>query len=327
MIKGALSKFLIPKNWSIFLGVCLFALIYVNIPYESIRGDVSFVDLGNYERNFSEKSYALVKAGGSIKGYISNEVLWDVTVRWLMRILDMDPRGVLKITSFISIFFMASYVRRGAGWWWLLFLFNPLLIDFVMSQCRLSFAMGLFFASLLTKRKLAVLLISCVSLYIHTAMLVFVGLYWLAWLAFRYPQYCRKHVWVGIFILSTTAIFIAALMGPLNSLAAGFYGEDRRIGRYIQTGSSLTYASFWILLIPIFSFIRPKLCRIPNVGYALSILVLFSATVVFDVYGSRFVAAALPCIICSVFRLDGNLKTGVVSLFAIFTMAQLHYWL
>ena len=314
-----------PKNFITQMLACaLFAWVFVSIPYESIRGGVAFVDRDNYEQTFLGKSYVLKKAAGSIKGYISNEVLWDFTVRSIIDYFSIEPLTALTAISYFVIFVMAVYVKRGAGWLWLIFLFNPLLIDFVMSQCRLAFAMGLFYLALLSKRKWIVFTVTLISLFIHTAMLPLTSFYWGGWLVYR--SKLKSYPWVCLVCLFAMGAGLVLLMGPLQSIVGSVMAEDRRVGRYVGASTTLSYASYWLILLAVYCY-KPKFNRIPNNAYATTLLVVFAGTVVFDLYGSRFIALALPCILCAMSMLDSSVRKMIIPSFSLYVGVQWLYWM
>lgn len=326
LIERAKSQKISKRALLNIFGVLLFATLFVNFPYVEIRGGQEFVDLFNYERTFSGKSMALKRAGESIKGYVSNEVLWDFTVRQIMSLFSLGPLSALKWVSFFVVVATVAYVRRGAGWLWLFLLFNPLFIDLVMSQCRSAFAVSLFYIALLSKKKSLVILATVLSIFVHTSMVAIAAFYWIGWWLFRGGKLGKKPL-LAVFSLIGMGVFLGLLMGPLQNLIAGFIAEDRRAGQYGEIGSSLAYSSFWLALIPVFAFIKPKFNRVPNNAFALTMLSVFAVTVVFDLYGSRFVAMAFPCILCAIYRLDPILKNWVTTGLIAFTCVQWWYWL
>jgi len=323
--KGSLKKVFSKKTFFVALGLFLFALVFVYIPYEEIRGGYKFVDLQNYVGKFSRRSYIDKHAWDSIRGMISNEVLWDMTVRYLMDALSIDSRDALRLTSFVMVLACATYVKKGAGWIWVFLLLNPLFIDFAISQCRLSFAMGILYLSLLTNKKWLVLAISMTAVFIHTAMLPIALFYWVGWSLFRF-RWLAKRPLIGVCCLIGMGASLALLMGPLQHLVGGLIAEDRRVGRYVGAGSSLAFSSFWMALLPVFAFFQPKFNRVANNAFATTMLSVFVTTVIFDLYGTRFVAAAFPCIICAVYRLPKEIRNYVLSTLIAFTGVQWIMW-
>lgn len=324
LFKSSLDRF--KKRGASFFSIFGFATIFVLIPYETLRGGKEFVDLQNNVLTFSGVSHVFEKSGGEIKGYISNEVLWDITIRSGVRWLSIDVDTAFHIISFISIVVMAAYVNRAAGVLWMLFLFNPIVIDFVMSQSRLSFAMSLFYGALLSGRKMVLIFSIGISIFIHSAMIPIWGIYCVGWRLFRL-RIIRKKPIVGVFCLIGVASFLALLMGPLKGMIIELAGADRRYGGYNNSGSSLLYSLFWVLLFPIFAFLKPSLNRASNSAFATSILCVFSATAIFDLYGIRFIAAGFPAIVCGVYKFDPAIRNCVAAGLLLFIGVQFVYWL
>ena len=312
------------KNGLAAILIFIFASFYVWIPYEALRGGKEFRDYQNYVDTFSKESFVLKKSGDSIKGYISNEILWDFTVRSGMSLLSAGPSNVLSIVSFIVIASMAAYVRRGAGWFWILLLFNPLVIDFVMSQCRMAFGMSLFYGSLLTKRKKILIFAMVASIFVHTAMIPITAFYWIGWWMFRGAGMGRRPI-IAVFCLIGVGVLVALLIGPFQSIIRILIEDDRRYGEVTER-SSFVYSLFWMMLLPLFAFLNPSANRIANNAFVTVILSVFVTSVIFQFYGIRFIAASFPSIICAVSSLNPPIRNYVLGSLITFTGVQWIYW-
>jgi len=307
------------------IALIFFAIVFVSLPYEFIRGGAPFADLGNYIAKFSVSSNLNKHAGDTLRGWVSNELLWEHTVRNLMQWLALDSRDTLRLIAFVSVLSCAAYVKKGSGWIWLLLLFNPFFVDLIMSQCRSAFAISLFYLSLVTNRKLVAVTVGVASVFIHTSMLPIILFYWIGWGIFKVALIRSKPL-IGVLFLIFMGVGVALLMGPLEFLIGGVIDGDRRVGRYIGGGTPFYYSVAWLCLLPVFAFVKPKLNTIPNNAFATTMLSVFGMCFILDLYGTRFVAAAFPSIICSVYRLPIPMKNYTLTGLILFTLVQIIFW-
>src|SRR5690606_17827686 len=115
--------------------------------------------------------------GGNFLSYISSEFLWVVLIQNL-QVLNLNVEDILLIFSFVtfSVFIYFLFISTSNFILTTILIINPLIIDFVMSQVRNSFALSIIIIAFLCKHKQIRYILLVISSMIHSSSLIFIVL-------------------------------------------------------------------------------------------------------------------------------------------------------
>ena len=329
------------------------SLIMVWIPWEILKPDV-FLDLGVYRNKFMfEISVLIEKNINTFWGFFINEGLWDVLIRYLSTDLGISLDSIFSFIAFFTIFVFCKYIAVRHGIAAVIFVLNPLVVDFAFSQIRMALAISVFVVAVDVNKSYVKYFLFFVSSLLHTALVLFVGVYFLCMSYFKRNKvrvlFFNSPMIFGVIV----AFSIFFVIGPLRVLILNYLG-DRRVD-YSAGSSTLLYASFWFFYaFVMLLIIRNK--KFVNVGAMMSLIwvLVFLLSTIFGMYGARFLSASYPFIISSmltfltmefknvVYRssIDGEMKINTVNLlginvflsifllgmFTIYILVQWRYW-
>ena len=129
-----------------WLASLLFAALYVTVPWPGI-----FSRLYGYTM-IDRTVYELLITSNNLRGdyfsfssplsYFTDEYLWSRTLRWLYSDLSVPVSVIFLAISFIGILLFSITLLRSLRWYWLFTLINPLIVDLVFSQLRLTLSIS-----------------------------------------------------------------------------------------------------------------------------------------------------------------------------------------
>lgn len=307
-----------------FSGV--FSLVMILIPWEEIWGS-SFVDRTVYTNHFLYGVSVLEYASfDTWLSYITNEYLWHVLIGELIN-SGVNIEVIFNVIAFILLFFMSLFVVQKAGYSYTLFLVNPLIIDLAHSQLRLALAMSLLmlsYALLKYKKWPIAVVISVVASMVHTASIL-VLLFWvIAYIIGRYSSYVntRKNNFILLLFFS---FFCSFLLGPAREAVLLFIG-DRRIN-YHDMSSTLAYMSYWIGLLGAYFVSQKTLIRSTENRFSFIVLAVACGNYLFGFYSQRFLALGLPFIIATISEFPPRIKLMCIGAYILYAALQWIYWL
>jgi len=315
------------KRWFFVL---FFSLIFSLIPWESAWNSThgyNFVDRDVYRDIFlNQPPYGEPCSFFNIVKCMTNERLWDYIVRFFL------GQGVRLeyIFHLVSFFVIATFSRflviTNAKIWPAFFLINPLVIDLAFSQLRLSLALSLLYSAHLAKGRYLKLLLTFCSIFIHTASIIFIAMYFLAYFSGKNFFAARGKV-IIIFFLVLTGVLFSLLLGPLRELVLSYIGDRRAKYEYRDLSSSLIYSLFWVGLLAL-SLLQGRqfLSRVEN-RFSIIILSLVAFNIVVSGYSTRFIAASFPAIISYMLNLAREYKVIAFSALICYACAQWTFWL
>ncbi len=303
----------------ILLWTLIFALVFVNLPWQIIKG-AEFTDIGNYIRRFNsdlDLSFSFNKIG-FLKVFTS-EYLWAVIIVHLKG-LGLPLIQVFKCISFFSIFSLGYFTLKKSKNYLLssLLLLNPLLVDFVMSQIRNSFALAILVLALLCENKWLKISLLIASCMIHSSAIVILFLIFVL-NRFTYEEKYKNLaalVFVGIsvaFTLSIGKTYILELLG------------DRRAA-IVQPQSSILYSIFWVLYLCLIVYLKKLLVQDIYTKMSFTLILVFFASVVFGIYASRYLAIVLPFLIIAILsfqKTNRNILSGILFFYQLILFV---YW-
>jgi hypothetical protein len=315
------------KNLLRLLFCLAFSIAYVFFPWDAF--DIKFGDLEVYltriELLMNDQDGDMPDGGAGLIYYISNEILWR-GILILVGTLFQEPRIGLGIISCFSLMVYSTFlIKRVNPILAVFFLLNPLFIDLILSQIRVSLAFSLLLIAALSDKKEVRIACAVAATFIHTASIVFIIFYFFfEWLLARSDRIKLRYL--CIFALASGAVFSLCLAYGLDFVLA-LVGDRRE--NYVADSSSLLFSSFWFVVAIVLCMGQRKMAHQESLIflYSISMLSVFFFSSVLNVYGSRFVAVALPLIVCSVSQLPHSYKIPVLYVFVLFQIVQWAYWI
>ncbi len=318
------------KRYADKIGLGFLAILFTAYPWENFAG--GFVDRAVYKNYFLyEVSVLDYKKFTTFFDYVTNEYLWHFVIKNLIAYIEIEW-VFLAISLFAAVVFF-NFIVTQHGFIALAFLINPLIVDLFFSQLRLALAFAiLLFAYQLTNRYILAFC-AVVAAFIHTAVLLFVLIFFIARLVSRFnfiilissSSESDASKYFKYAILFSAGLLISLLLGPLREPLLSIVG-DRRATYSPDMTSTLAYTSLWLLLLPVFLLQTEKWFKSEINCFATIITTLVVFCYFFSTYGTRFLAAGLPMIICAIMDMDEPWKA--ISLIAItgYMILQWIYW-
>ena len=311
-------------NWLALFPSLGFALLMISIPWEKLRGRV-FEDKEVYLEKFLYLESVLEDRGiSNFREFFFNEALWDLIVRGGVAIFGIPVSVLLGYITFLCLFVFARFLICRHGWLSVIFLLNPMVVDFAFSQLRMAFAVSIVLFAFTLRRRAWLVLAVALACFIHTAILLLVVMYVIT---VKTSDWLRRKRFPAIFmglLPVATGICVALLIGPFREgLLSSF--EDRR-AEYELAGASLLYASFWIGLLAVLPLQKQKFLENGVHLLAIASISTFVSATFLGVFGARFISATYPLIISSMLSLGWRTRQIVVLVFFFYTAIQWYYW-
>lgn len=303
----------------------LFAFGVAVIPWEQVHG-TSFVDREVYLSFFNAAPEVPISFEiFSVLAYVVNEQLWSQSVRWLNTVPGLSLPEIFGLITFASTFSYAYFVSSRIGPFAILLLVNPLLIDLVYSQLRMSLAMVFLLTAYSCRKPIVIVILAAVACMLHTASFLFIfmilSIIFSVRLAVRYDL-SRFSSYV---LVVWTGFLIALMVGPLRVIILEYLGDRRAV--YEAPSTSWSYASIWIFILGAACIQTKMFFRDHTNAIALTFLAVYTFCTFFSVYGLRFLSAALPFFIVALCRFNVIERSLVILLFAAYSVLQWLYWI
>lgn len=303
----------------------IFALLYISFDWELIAGR-EFKDKANYNSYLEDNSSVLTYLDfNSFLDYVKAEWLWHYLIDVLVREGTLNNHAFFSFISFVIIFTYAFIVLSNANSWYLLFLFNPLIVDFGFAQFRNALSMAFLGLAIFTKQNALRYFLFLISIFIHTFSLFLIALFFIS--NFLINKFSNKKISLSGLRLRiiSISVAIAFVLGPALSAILGMIG-DRRVGEK-DYSSSFSYLSFW-MFSAFFFMINIKNVKINFFTvFALILLVSISLTIVTNGYSLRLLSTLFPFFIVTLASFNGDNKFILMGLFFIYTLLQWIFWL
>lgn len=298
----------------------LFSTIIVIFPWEGLR-NYQFIDLSiNIMKvDFFEYYFNHNYDYKNIGFYISDEPFW-YYINFLVNSLDIKGDVFFSFLAFLCFFIHCFYLlKEKVNPLYLLLYFNPLTLDFLLSQQRNAFCFSIFLILYNYKKIFKYFFIIMLPL-IHSLSFVFILNLLFVDFTRKFKLADKKYILniLTIFLGFSISVFIAYGRYILQG-----YTEDARFGDYEVGVNSFLYLIPW--LIYIFWFI--VFSKEYTTNYILLILFLsvYIFLTFFDFYSVRFLAMSIPFLILNIYNL--KYKEFFVSLFSMHQLILLYFWL
>lgn len=313
------------RGWqTAFFSISFASLIFL-IPWEMLAGS-GFEDRQVYIDKLLHQPMVMEEKGvASLREFFFNEALWDLLIRWSSDALGLSPNALFNVITFACLVAFSAYLMNRQGPAALLLLLNPLVIDFAFSQLRMALALTLVLLASLTSRRVWLYLAVVVAAFLHTAIVLFVVMYLSSVVTGRWFRKRRFPVlFLGLAAIAGGAV-VALLAGPLRANLLTSV-EDRR-AEYELVAASLSYASYWILLLAVMPLQKARFYRDDVNLFAVACLSSFVSTTLLGVFGTRFLSAAYPMLMAATLDLARPLREIMLLCYVLYSALQWFYWL
>ena len=321
--KLSLSK----RNILIVCFSFIFAVFLSLIPWDFFRA-AEYVDRSNYVNYidlYPNKIQWFDFSGFLLK--ILYEWGWHYFLNFMNINLGLNSGAILFLVSmfFLTVSFVLIAVQK--RFYTLLFLLNPLFIDFFYSQIRLSFAITFIYLSIIAfnKNKLVSFVLLIPAFFIHTSSFLFAFMFYSAIFLAKTTKIGNRlkffmSILVGAVVAFVTGPYMSVLLGSVN---------DRR-AEYNDMSSPLLYMVYWIILFLFFmvKYLSGKTQSFNKyyVYITMSILTMVFLNIFMKGYSSRFLAASFPFLILSISGLRGKNDSMVLILYILYTITTWFFW-
>lgn len=304
----------------------ILSLVLAAIPWEFWRGS-EYYDRENYTNTIDNSLNKIYWFDyDTFLSKLSNEWLWHKFLDFSVDTLHLNSAEILFFISVFLVFTSSLFLARRYGYLSVIFLLNPLFINFMYSQLRLAFVMALLFVSyyLYKKNNKLYLLLVLITPFIHTSAVTFVAMFAAA-LMFENTVKIKPIFKTTLSILIGLGIGIAT--GPLMSTILTAI-DDRR-SEYIDMSSSIVYMSFWLILFAYFSLkgLFESKHRTFSFYISLMVLALVAVQTVMGGYASRFLVALFPFVIAAMLETKAKEQPIVIISYLAYSFMLWFYWI
>jgi len=304
----------------------IFSLLLVVMPWEEWRG-TEYYDRVNYINTIDNSLNKIYWFDyDTILSKLSNEWLWHKFLDFSVSILHLSSVEILFFISFFVVFTSCLFIIRRYSYITIIFLLNPLFINFMYSQLRLAFVMAILFVSyyLYKKNNKLYLILVLTTPFIHTSAIMFVAILAAA-LMFEKTVKIKPIFKTSLSIL--IGLSIGAATGPLMSKILTVL-DDRR-SEYTDMSSSIVYMLFWLILFAYFllkGFFESK-HRTFSFYITLMVLTLVAIQTIMGGYASRFLAALFPFLIAGILETKSKEQPIVIISYLAYSFILWFYWI
>jgi len=305
-------------NWLLSLA---YAYLFVYfIPWTSIYGQ-EFVDIFNYIFRIE-----YLATGGKEADYwgilwFTSEPLWKEIILFIGNYFN-DYRAALYGVSFFTVFVYAYFlIKRVDFYIAMIFLINPMSVDFFISQLRnaVAFSILLIAYDIYDNNREKVIIpifLAIMATFIHMSMPIFIAIYYIL---YRLDEKIedKKYYLVALFM----ALIIAVLLSSIGDRHAGY-------DKYIAA-SSVAYSIAWFIIAMIlatFAEFSNKYERILT-AYAITVMGFYFFASLLNIFAVRYVTVIMPIIILSIGYLPKHIKQGTYLFLLLYNIYSFKYWL
>ncbi|WP_180084048.1 hypothetical protein [Acinetobacter sp. YH12157] len=309
------------KNILQIIGAIFIALIICIFPWESVR-NYEFVDLSRNILKYEYPNYYFDYDFSNNKvAVILKEPFW-YYINISFKSIGFSAEFFFTLLSFFSLFIITKYLlSNNVRFAYILFLINPVFLDFVLSQQRNALVFSVFMLILSFRSKVLKLFFLLLPL-IHSLSVFLIVIYFLHnYIIETYNSIFKKKIVVDIFLL-VFSLSLSLIMVFGRSYLSGF-SDDNRLGEYEVVVNSTLYILPWIFYLYFLVFFTKEVSK--NYIYMFLFLSMYIWLTIFEFYAIRFLAMSMPffIIILSKFRYRAILSL----LFSIHQLILLFYWL
>lgn len=309
----------------------IFAAIFALLPWEQLwmfATGVPFVDKSVYLALFENADqFVAYRPYDTLKSLVADEALWNFGVNALLN-AGLSLAALFLAITFLCVFSFSLLIVRNSSPTYLVLLVNPLIVDLSCSQFRIALAASLLCFSLLSNTAWLKWILIVLAPMIHTASLSLIALFVICRFITRRSVAAkppRSRLAVGLLLL-TAGVALAVLLGPLRQDVLTTV-EDRRSLDEEQMVSSVTYTSFWMLLLGAALLASTNFNSNAYCGFATAIVTTVTSGTFMGVYTSRLIAVCFPALVLLIASLRREVRAPILLAFSVYAIAQWLYWL
>lgn len=265
----------------------------------------------------------------SLISYFTYEYSWEFMISLIQENrLPFEYDMFFQIISSLFIVTSSLVLYRKGGYLAILLMANPLIFDLAYSQLRSALAISLLNILYLARPKsnLLSLAVCLLATSIHTAMAIFLAIYFLCVAtADRGGWLSKWSVEMRLVTIVGAGVFIGLLIGPLREVALTLL-NDRR-AEYGDLASSPLYLSFWIMLFGLFLLNYREFIQSLEGRFSLFILALVAVNIFTSAHSLRFLALAYPYIMATILIARPAIRFFSLAIFSVYLLAQWYFYL
>jgi hypothetical protein len=310
-----------PNAITKLIACIIFSAAIVYTPWNSITDVDKFPDIDNYVTNISLISSTLDSDSASFFAFLFSEPAWQI-ILVIIFLSNVEPYSALKlISTFCALCISIYVVRRTKNSVTLLLLWNPLIIDLIISQIRSALALSICLIAIQCQEKNKRALLASIAALIHSATIVGIIFYFVAKVVENKQPSIKNTVAAMITLLVATALSI----GRTDILT--LLG-DRRVEYTIETGS-LLYVAFWFLFAAVLMSASGKIHpeKKEESFLASCLMSLPTLTNLMETNGTRFLAIGFPILIVAISGLSKGMRACFYFAIVPYQAIQFLYWL
>lgn len=317
----------ISKKYFEYLLIFIFSFFVAFTPWDEIRSIVS-IDRSNYYNYFMYETNRLSYIDLiSILDFIKNEWFWHYSISFLANVLNLNL--IFNMIGFFTFLSFSIFLFKKTNILYVFLLVNPLIIDLIYSQLRMSFALIFFISSILLfkRSRIISLILIAISCLTHTAMLPFFIIYYLC----KYIYDIKNFDNAKVIVATLLGLFSSLILGPFKNNILLYIGDRRSDYNDEVLSSSFLYLSFWVLVLFVFYFqyiiynFKIKF-NDSNVLFAVSMLSLILLNLFIGGYSTRILAFSLPFIFILIYNFISIYKILILFLYLIYVFAYFYIW-
>lgn len=320
---------MVINNYLNYLLSLMFAVLFVYIiPWVELNGS-EFKDIPNYIERI-----VYLKSGGDEIEYwgiewLFSEPLWKEIIIFIGDNFT-DYRAVIYGISLIIAFVYSSFLLKRVEFYVaMVFLINPMTVNLFMEQIRIAVAFSLVLIAYdlrdrNSSRQAIPLILLVLAPFIHSAMIVFYGIYYLLYSLNKRVE-DKKYYLIAIIL----ALFMAFFMKYGGNIILMLLGDRRANYGEIIEASSLSFSVAWFiiaLVVATFAEFKGSKNRV-MVAYAITIMMFFFFSSILNMFAARYVAVIMPFIIIAIGYLPKHFKQGTYLFLFAYNIFAFKYWL
>jgi|CXWL01.1.fsa_nt_gi hypothetical protein len=314
-----------PISWYSTAAIIIFCVLMLCVPWQELWNG-RFIDRTVYLNKFTVYLARPRFFDGSVLAFIVNEVFFEKTILLFAGKLNVPLEVIFGAISFLCLFVYSKYLASRHGLLALIFLINPLIVEFAFSQLRMALAVSLLMLALFRKKQrvLAVVL-AALACSIHTASFLIVFIYVVAkFVSARLAARSFNGLFCWLALIGA-GLAVVMLIGPFRGVILSSVGDRR--AEYSNVSQSIMYASFWMLLLLMTGTQKKKYFQTEGNAVAVVFLSVYAGATAFNTYNSRFLAASFPFIVSSMLALSLQKRVIIMPVYFLYAGAQWYYWL
>ena len=314
-----------PVGWYEFVAIVAFCVFMLSVPWQQLWNG-RFIDRTVYLDKFTHYLATPRVFSGSFLAFIVNEVVFEKTILWSVATFNVGLEVVFGVISFLCLFVYSKYLTSRHGLIAMIFLINPMIVEFAFSQLRMALAVSLLMLALFhQKRRPLAIVLAALACSIHTASFLMLFIFTASkFVATRLAASSFKglHCWLALFGVGAAVVLA---IGPFRGVILSAVGDRR--AEYSNVSQSILYASFWVLLLLMAGTQKRTYFAVEGNAVAIVFLSVYVGATVFNTYNSRFLSASFPFIISSMLGLSLQKRVLILPVYFLYAGAQWYYWL